>query len=63
MKDTIRCRTSNIFPKDLEDILLKNPEIDEGAVVPVSHELDYERPFVFVKLAQGAKVDSVHIFS
>ena len=62
MKDSIRCRELDIYPKDLEDILLTHPKIEEVAVVPVDHELDYERPFAFVKLVEGEKVIKQNLF-
>ena len=46
----------HISPSQIEDILLRHPQIKEVTVVPVPHPVDIERPFAFVVKVPGATV-------
>ncbi len=47
----------NVYPSDLEAVLLARPEVDEAAVVGVSSAAWGETPVAFVVLREGASID------
>ena len=44
----------NIYPKEVEDLLLSHPDVLDAAVVPVPHALKGAVPAAVVKLASGS---------
>ncbi|MEP2236163.1 MAG: class I adenylate-forming enzyme family protein [Alteripontixanthobacter sp.] len=60
-KDMIISGGFNIYPVDLENELLAEPEVDEAGVVGVPSERWGETPVGFVTLVDGAKRDAADI--
>lgn len=53
--DMMNCGGENIYPKEVETILLRHPAIDDVCVVPVPHKVKGEAPVAWVVLrAPGA---------
>ena len=46
----------NIYPKEVEDLLLAHPDVLDAAVVPVPHAVKGEVPAAMVALASGSNV-------
>ena len=46
----------NIYPKEVEDLLLSHPDVLDAAVVPVPHAVKGAVPAAMVKLASGSEV-------
>lgn len=46
----------NIYPKEVEDLLLSHPDVLDAAVVPVPHAVKGEVPAAMVKVASGSAV-------
>ena len=44
----------NIYPKEVEDLLLSHPDVLDAAVLPVPHALKGAVPAAMVKLASGS---------
>ena len=44
----------NIYPKEVEDLLLSHPDVLDAAVVPVPHAVKGAVPAAMVKLASGS---------
>src|SRR3546814_8505588 len=58
-KDMIISGGFNIFPSDLEGILLADDRVVEAAVVGMPSELWGETPVAFVELTKGAEAEAV----
>jgi acyl-CoA synthetase (AMP-forming)/AMP-acid ligase II len=50
--DRINTGGENIYPKEIEDILLRHPKVGDACVVPVSHPIKGQVPVAFVVLRQ-----------
>ena len=46
----------NIYPKEVEDLLLSHPDVLDAAVVPVAHDVKGHVPAAMVALASGSAV-------
>jgi len=60
-KDIIIKSGENIYPTDIENILIKHPEIAECAVVGIPHEIEGECPKAYVVLVERAKITAEEI--
>ncbi|XP_033209609.1 4-coumarate--CoA ligase 4-like [Belonocnema kinseyi] len=56
IKELIKFRVHQISPLEIENILLKHPDILEAAVVAVPHRLDDEHLIAFVTKAKKSKL-------
>lgn len=54
-KDMIIYKGYNVYPRELEELLFKHPEVEQCAVVGKEDVEVGEAPVAFVKLRQGAK--------
>ena len=61
VKDVMHYKNHEIYPTDLEEVLLSHNDVLEVAVVPVPHELDGERPMAFIKKVPGSQVKKKNI--
>jgi acyl-CoA synthetase (AMP-forming)/AMP-acid ligase II len=59
--DMIISGGENIYPREIEDVLLKHPKVHEVAVVGVKDELWGERPVAFIVPKQGEKLSEDEI--
>lgn len=48
--DMINVGGENVYPKEVENILLQHPHVEDACVLPVPHELKGEVPVAFVVL-------------
>jgi len=55
-KDLIISKGLNIYPREIEETLLKHPVVEEVAVIGEKTETGSEYPVAFVKLNEGEKV-------
>lgn len=55
LKDLIICSGENIYPQEVEDVLLRHPAVHEVAVVAKPDRLRSELPHAYVVLAEEAK--------
>lgn len=55
----------NIYPKEVEDLLLSHPDVLDAAVVPVPHAVKGEVPAAMVKVASGsaATADALRMYT
>ena len=56
-KDMIISGGFNVYPRDLEDVLLKQPEVADAAVIGVPSKEWGETPLGFVVAAEGKELD------
>ena len=59
--DMFNCGGENIYPKEVENLLLTHREIAEASVVPLPHKMKGEAPVALVTLAAGSALDEVAI--
>ena len=55
-KELMKFRGHHVTPFEIEELLMKHEAVLEVAVVPVSHDIDNERPLAFVKKVPESKV-------
>jgi acyl-CoA synthetase (AMP-forming)/AMP-acid ligase II len=55
--DMFNCGGENVFPGDVESMLMRHPAIAEVCVVPVADAIKGQKPVAFVVLRRGAKAD------
>ncbi len=55
-KDIIIVGGINVYPREVEEVLMSHPAVGEAAVIGVPEERRGEVPFAFVVLAEGATV-------
>ena len=61
IKDMIVSGAENIYPREIEEVLLAHPVVIDAAVIGVPSEKWGERPLAFVVLAPGAEVSSAEL--
>jgi acyl-CoA synthetase (AMP-forming)/AMP-acid ligase II len=54
--DMINCGGENVFPAEVERLLLAHPDIAEAAVIGIDDELKGQKPMAFVVLKPGAQL-------
>jgi long-chain acyl-CoA synthetase len=60
-KDMIISGGSNIYPREIEEVLLRHPAVSECAVVGRPHEEWGEEVIAFIAPAEGAEVDTAEL--
>ncbi len=55
--DMFVCGGENIYPGEVEQMLVRHPDIVQACVVPVPDEIKGEKPFAFVVPRPGAQLD------
>ena len=55
--DMFNCGGENVYPKEVENLLLSHPEAVEACVVAVPHATKGHAPVAMVALSEGAKAD------
>ncbi|HVO33429.1 MAG TPA: AMP-binding protein, partial [Elusimicrobiota bacterium] len=60
-KDLIIVKGMNVYPKEVEDILLNHPAVDEAAVIGVRDETGDELIQAFVTLKPGTQADKTEL--
>ena len=58
IKDMIDSGGVKVYPKDVEEVIVRHPEVREAAVFGVPHEKWGETPVAAVVLNEGATVDA-----
>lgn len=61
IKDLIICNGFNVYPRTIEDALMKHPAVDETTVIGVADVNRGEAPVAFVKLKPGATVSELDL--
>ncbi|XP_033223021.1 4-coumarate--CoA ligase 1-like [Belonocnema kinseyi] len=56
LKEVIKYRRHQIFPIEIESLLIKHPQVLDAVVVPVPHSVDDEHPMAFVVKAKNSDV-------
>ena len=56
-KDLIISKGINIYPREIEEVLVSNPHIKAAAVIGVPDEKSGEVPVAYVELEDGASID------
>lgn len=62
-KEMIISAGENIFPREIERVLIKHPAVAEAAVIGIAHKSRGEAPKAFVVLGEGASVDTEELQS
>jgi long-chain acyl-CoA synthetase len=60
-KDMIISEGFNVYPREIEEFLLKHPKISDSAVVGMPDKLRGEKVFAYVVLNEGEKITSEEI--
>ena len=55
--DMFNCGGENIYPKEVENLLLTHPDITEASVVPLTHKVKGEAPVAFVTVSSDGALD------
>lgn len=61
IKDMIKYKGYNVFPRNLEEILYQHPKVKEAAVIGIPDPSVTEYPRAYVVLRQGEKADEKEI--
>jgi long-chain acyl-CoA synthetase len=56
-KELIICAGENIYPLEIEDVLMSHPAVREAAVIGIPHPKKGEDPKAYVSLVEGATVE------
>ncbi len=56
-KDMLLVGGENVYPREVENVLLAQPDVADAAVIGVPHETWGEEPLAFVVLREGAAAD------
>ena len=59
--DMINCGGENVYPKEVETILIQHPNVADACVVSAPHEMKGEAPVVFVVPRDPAAADADEI--
>ena len=62
-KDMINVRGLNVYPAEIEKVLLRHPKVKEAAVVRVADRFKGEVPKAFIVLKENEKIDKPQIVS
>jgi long-chain acyl-CoA synthetase len=62
-KDLIIVGGINVYPREVEDVLLSHPAVADAAVIGMAHEHYGEVPCAFVVLAEGATATEEELFA
>jgi long-chain acyl-CoA synthetase len=62
-KDLIKVSGVNVYPREVEDVLLDHPAVAEAAVIGVGHPIRGEVPKAFVVLRPGATVSDADLLA
>jgi acyl-CoA synthetase (AMP-forming)/AMP-acid ligase II len=54
--DMFVCGGENVYPGDVESVLVSHPEIEQSCVVPVPDEVKGEKPVAFVVCRSGSQL-------
>jgi len=60
-KDLIIVKGLNVYPKEVEDVLMSHPAVQEAAVIGIQDETGDELIRAFVILKEGAQVDKLEL--
>ncbi len=60
-KDLIISKGINIYPREIEEILMSNPHIKAAAVIGIKDDKSGEVPVAYVELEEGATIDETSI--
>ncbi|MRJ02004.1 MAG: fatty acid--CoA ligase [Epsilonproteobacteria bacterium] len=60
-KDLIICKGINIYPREIEEVLLTHPAVKAAAVIGLRDEKSGEVPVAYVELEEGAQADEREI--
>jgi acyl-CoA synthetase (AMP-forming)/AMP-acid ligase II len=55
--DMFVCGGENVFPKEVEDVLLQHPDVREVCVVPLKHDTKGDAPVALVVTDAGSSLD------
>ncbi|MFW5833399.1 MAG: class I adenylate-forming enzyme family protein [Pseudomonadota bacterium] len=55
--DMFNCGGENLYPKEVEDLIARHPDVTEVAVAPIAHEEKGQAPAALVVLRSGAAAD------
>jgi long-chain acyl-CoA synthetase len=58
-KEIIVCAGENIYPREIEDVLLRHPEVFEAAVVPMPDRLRGETAKAYAAPVEGGRLEPV----
>ncbi|MBI1776312.1 MAG: acyl--CoA ligase [Proteobacteria bacterium] len=61
--DMFNCGGENVYPLEVENLLLKHPAVADVSVVPVPHKIKGEAPVAMVVLANGKAADETALKS
>tara|TARA_B100000676_G_scaffold100426_1_gene100234 strand:+ start:4500 stop:6086 length:1587 start_codon:yes stop_codon:yes gene_type:complete len=55
--DMFNCGGENIYPKEVENLLLCHPDITDASVVPLPHAIKGEAPVALITVTKGSTLD------
>jgi len=59
--DMFNCGGENVYPLEVENLLLRHPGVADVSVVPLEHKIKGEAPVALVVKAKGAAVDEAEL--
>src|SRR4029453_5977900 len=59
--DMINVAGENVYPKEVEDILLQHPNLRDACVVPAPHDVKGEVPIAFVVPREWGRASEVEV--
>lgn len=62
-KDLIISGGENVYPAEVEDVLLTHPDVEDAGVTGVANERWGQVPVAFVKMKNGLQADEEHLLS
>ncbi|MGY8997125.1 MAG: class I adenylate-forming enzyme family protein [Alphaproteobacteria bacterium] len=55
--DMFNCGGENIYPKEVENLLLAHPDVTDASVVPLTHRIKGEAPVALITVTTGSTFD------
>ena len=55
--DMFNCGGENIYPKEVENLLLAHPDVTDASVVPLPHRIKGEAPVAMITVIAGSTFD------